>query len=68
MFRSGKINTVALPATGEFGALDLATSAITAASYCKGPSIIRSGRFSCAKRVASRTFSTSLPAPELPVE
>lgn len=63
-----KMNTVARPATGEFGALDFATSAITAASYCSGPSIIRSGRFSCARRVASRTFSTSLPAPEVPVE
>ncbi len=45
-----KMNTVARPATGEFGALDFATSAITAASYCSGPSIIRSGRFSCARR------------------
>ena len=55
---SGNTNTFAWPATLEFGALDAATSFITAASYCNGPSINKSGRFSCAIRVASFTFST----------
>ncbi|CSI44437.1 Uncharacterised protein [Vibrio cholerae] len=61
MFRSGNTNTVALPATGELGALEAATFSMIAASYCKGPSITRSGRFSLAMRVASRTLSTSAP-------
>ena len=68
VFRSGKIKTVARPATCESGAFDFATSSMIAASYCSGPSITRAGRFSCAMRVASRTFSTSLPAPDVPVE
>ena len=67
-FKSGNINTVALPATGLFGAFFLATFSIIAASYCNGPSMIKSGRFCCASLVASATFSTSEPVPELPVE
>ncbi len=58
-------HTVARPATGEFGAL---VSAMTAASYCNADRRSSGRTFSCARRVASRTFSTSLPAPEVPVE
>ena len=62
------MNTVACPATGLFGAFWRPTLAMAAASYCKGPSINRSGRCSRARRVASRTLSTSTPEPESPVE
>ena len=66
--RSGKIMTVALPATSLFGSLVRATPASTAASYCIGPSTFSSGRHSFTIRVASRTLSTSLPWPDSAVE
>ena len=65
---SGKMKTVACPATWLPGILDAATLASTAASYWMGPSILRSGRSSRAIRTASRTRSTSAPFPEAPVE
>jgi hypothetical protein len=45
VFKSGKISTLACPATSEFGILLCPTSISTAASYCIGPSIFKSGRF-----------------------
>ena len=48
-----------MAATGDPGAFSRATSGITAASYCSGPSIARSGRAAFAIFVASLTFSTS---------
>jgi len=45
-----------------------ATSGSTAASYWIGPSTSRSGRLSWTIPVATLTFSTSAPAPEVPVE
>ena len=68
MLRSGNTRTVARPATGDVGAFSRATSGITAASYCNGPSIARSGRRCLAILVASITFSTSSPEPLVPVE
>src|SRR5690554_780047 len=68
VFRSGKMNTVARPATSEPGSLDLPTAASTAASYWIGPSTARSGRRDCTSSVAVRTLSTSAPLPEAPVE
>ncbi len=68
VLRSGKISTVACPATSEPGSLVAATDGSTAASYWIGPSIIRSGRRSRTSSVASRTLSTSAPEPESPVE
>lgn len=43
VLRSGKISTVARPATGESGILVEATDGSTAASYWIGPSTRRSG-------------------------
>src|SRR5690606_10073803 len=40
----------------------------TAASYCNGPSTLRSGRRCRTSAVASRTLSTSFPTPEVPDE
>ncbi len=45
-----------------------ATAASAAASYWMGPSTARSGRSSLTRAVAWRTFSTSAPAPDSPVE
>ena len=68
VFRSGKMKTVARPATGLSGSLVAATCGSIAASYWIGPSTSRSGRRSRTSLVAAATFSTSAPAPELPVE
>ena len=62
------MNTVARPATGEPGIFEAATAGSTAASYWIGPSTSRSGRRSRTSAVASRTFSTSAPEPDSPVE
>ena len=62
------MNTVARPATAESGSLVRATSGSTAASYWIGPSSARSGARSATSAVAARTFSTSAPDPEVPVE
>ena len=62
------MNTVARPATFEPGILAAATVGSAAASYWIGPSTSRSGRRSRTRAVAARTFSTSAPAPESPVE
>ena len=58
----------ARPATAESGIFVLATEASTAASYWIGPSTDRSGRRSLTSAVAARTFSTSAPEPDSPVE
>ena len=68
VFKSGKINTLARPATWEFGAFERPTLSTEAASYCNGPSISRSGRRCLAISVAFATFSTSAPVPDVPVE
>ena len=68
MLRSGKTNTVARPATALPGSFAAATSGSTAASYWIGPSMSRSGRRSRASAVPRRTFSTSAPEPDSPVE
>jgi hypothetical protein len=68
VFRSGKISTLACPATSEPGSLVAATDGSTAASYWIGPSIFRSGRRVRTISVASRTLSTSAPEPDVPVE
>lgn len=68
MLRSGKISTVAWPATSESGSFVAATLGSTAASYWIGPSISRSGRRARTSSVAWRTLSTSAPEPEDPVE
>ncbi len=68
VLRSGKISTVARPATSDAGSLVAATDGSTAASYWIGPSILRSGREARTRSVASRTLSTSAPVPEVPVE
>ncbi len=68
VFRSGKTKTVARPATRESGSLVRATAASIAASYWIGPSTGRSGARSRTSPVAAETFSTSVPAPEVPVE
>ena len=65
--RSGKTKTLARPATGLPGRLAWPTEAIAAVSYCSGPSTGRSGSRSRTIRVASATFSTSDPLPEIPV-
>ena len=57
--RSGKISTLARPATGLPGALDAPTSGTSAASSCISPSSSRLGASSRAIRVACCTFSTS---------
>ena len=62
------MNTVARPATDEPGSLVLATTGSMAASYWIGPSTSSSGARSRTSAVAADTFSTSLPAPEGPVE
>ncbi len=62
------MKTVALPATGLSGSFVAATRGSIAASYWIGPSTSRSGRFCRTRAVASATFSTSAPAPEVPVE
>src|SRR3954447_17416716 len=68
VLRSGKMNTVARPATVLPGSLVRATPASTAASYWIGPSTSRSGARSRTSAVASRTRSTSAPEPDWPVE
>jgi hypothetical protein len=68
VFRSGKISTLAWPATSEPGSLVAATDGSTAASYWMGPSIFRSVRRSRTSSVARRTLSTSAPEPDVPVE
>src|SRR5690606_8572313 len=68
VLRSGKMKTVARPATVESGIFVFATEASTAASYWMGPSTSRSGRRSRTIAVARRTFSTSGPEPDSPVE
>jgi hypothetical protein len=45
VFKSGKISTLACPATSEFGILLCPTSISTAASYCIGPSILNQDVF-----------------------
>ena len=66
--RSGKIYTVAFPATLLFGDLIFATSASYAASNWIGPSNGRSGFLALANSAAWRTFSTEAPMPDSPVE
>ncbi|SHX48839.1 Uncharacterised protein [Mycobacteroides abscessus subsp. abscessus] len=68
VLRSGKISTVARPATGESGILVAATDGSTAASYWMGPSTSSSGCRERTNSVAIRTFSTSAPLPDDPVE
>jgi hypothetical protein len=68
VFRSGKTNTVARPATWLSGSFVRATPASTAASYWMGPSTESSGARCRTRSVAARTRSTSSPLPELPVE
>lgn len=58
----------ATPATSEPGIFWRATTSSTAASNWIGPSTLISGARSRTSRVASRTLSTSAPAPESPVE
>ena len=62
------MKTVARPATALLGSLVRATLASTAASYWIGPSTERSGLRRRTISVASRTRSTSAPAPDSPVE
>ena len=62
------MKTVARPATCDPGILDAPTAASAAASYWIGPSTTMSGRRSCTRPVAVRTFSTSAPEPLSPVE
>ena len=57
--RSGKIRTLALPATGLPGALEAPTLGTIAASSWNSPSSARSGFCSFAILVASTTLSTS---------
>src|SRR6266568_3714351 len=61
--RSGKMKTLARPATGLPGRLAWPTEAIAAASYCSGPSTARPGSRWRTIRVASATLSTSVPGP-----
>ena len=68
MLRSGKISTVARPATSESGIFAAATVGSTAASYWIGPSTMSSGSRCRTSSVAVRTFSTPDPLPEVPVE
>jgi hypothetical protein len=68
VFRSGKMNTVACPATEDPGIFDAAMEASTAASYWMGPSTARSGRRWRTSSVAWRTSSTASPKPDTPVE
>eukprot|EP00965_Chrysotila_dentata_P173999 5744101-Pleurochrysis_carterae.AAC.1 len=67
--RSGKIQTVALPATALSTPLNLtaATAGSTAASNWMGPSIGSSGALSLAMAVALRTLSIMGPTFESPV-
>src|SRR3989339_876246 len=53
----GKMNTLALPATGLSGALRAATAGTKAASNCSSPSINKSGRRFFASAVACATSS-----------
>ena len=62
------MNTVARPATSEPGIFAAATAASAAASYWIGPSTSSSGARSRTSAVAARTFSTSAPEPDSPVE
>ena len=62
------MNTVARPATDEPGIFAAATAASAAASYWIGPSTRSSGARSRTSAVAARTFSTSAPEPDYPVE
>src|SRR5699024_6497559 len=68
VLRSGKMNTLALPATSDSGILEAATEAETAASYCSGPSTLSCGLAVLTSWVAWRTLSTASPEPESPVE
>ncbi|MNR56992.1 hypothetical protein D3C85_1776780 [compost metagenome] len=68
VLRSGNTNTVARPATWLFGASCRATVSLAAASYCSGPSISSECCCSWASNVASRTFSTSSPLADSPLE
>ena len=68
MLRSGKISTVARPATSESGIFVLATDGSTAASYWMGPSTSSSGSRWRTNSVAALTLSTSAPEPLVPVE
>jgi len=61
------MKTVAWPATGLPGRLAWPTEAMAAASYCIGPSMASPGSRRRTILVASATFATSVPAPELPV-
>ena len=62
------MNTVARPATYDPGIFAAATAASAAASYWIGPSTSSSGARSRTRAVAARTFSTSAPEPDSPVE
>ena len=62
------MNTVARPATADPGIFAAATAASAAASYWIGPSTSSSGARSRTSAVAARTFSTSAPEPDSPVE
>src|SRR5690606_21254880 len=68
VLRSGKMNTVARPATSLPGIFEVPTEASTAASYWIGPSTFRSGRRERTSAVACLTLSTSAPLPASPVE
>ena len=63
--RFGNTSVLARPATFDPGALDLPTTASTAASACSSPSTFSSGARACTMRKASTTLSTSgcLPLP-----
>ncbi len=58
--KSGNINTLARPATGEPGALECPTSGTNAASACNSPSTCSSGARARTVFVASTTLSISL--------
>src|SRR6185369_10817197 len=68
VLRSGKISTVARPATLESGILLAAVVGSTAASYWMGPSTRVRGPLPRTNSVAALTLSTSAPVPDVPVE
>ena len=68
VFRSGKINTVARPATVLPGSLVAATDGSTAASYWIGPSTGSSGSGAEVEKVRAATALVAERAPELALE
>ena len=67
VFRSGKMNTVARPATGESGSLSVPPPDRSPRRTGSDPRAAGRAR-SRTRAVAARTFSTSAPDPEVPVE